>query len=127
VPYSDTRVFLAGRDIEAGRHAMTQAISEKADFTAVVAFNDSVAIGAIETLLKQGVRVPEDVSVAGFGDGLLAENFRVPLTTVRVPQMEMGEAALRLALELQKGEAVAPRTLPVEIIVRASTAKVAAK
>ena len=61
--------------------------------------------------------------MAGFGDGLLAENFCVPLTTVRVPQMEMGEAALRLALELQKGAPVAPRTLPVEIIVRASTAK----
>ncbi len=124
VSYSDTRVFLSGRDIEAGRHAMSQAISEKVEFTAVVAFNDSVAIGAAETLLKQGVRVPEDVSIAGFGDGLLAENFRVPLTTVRVPQMEMGETALRLALELQKGAPVAPRTLPVEIIVRASTAKV---
>jgi DNA-binding LacI/PurR family transcriptional regulator len=123
VPYSDTRVYLAGRDIEAGRHAMTQALSEKAEFTAVAAFNDSVAIGAVETLLQQGFRVPEDVSVAGFGDGLLAENYRVPLTTVRVPQMEMGEAAVRLALELQKGAAVEPRTLPVEIILRASTAK----
>ena len=122
VPYSDQRVFLAGRDIESGRTAMTQALSEKAEFSAVVAHSDSVAIGAIEALIQQGFRVPEDVSVTGFGDGLLAENFRVPLTTVRVPQAEMGETALRLAFELPKGN-VAPRVMPVEIIKRASTVR----
>jgi DNA-binding LacI/PurR family transcriptional regulator len=52
---------------------------------------------------------------------VLAENFRVPLTTVRVPQTEMGETAVRLAIELQKGKPVQPRQLPVEIIVRSST------
>jgi DNA-binding LacI/PurR family transcriptional regulator len=61
--------------------------------------------------------------VTGFGDGLLAANFRVPLTTIRAPQIEMGETALRLALELQKGAPVQPRVLPVEIIVRGSTRK----
>src|SRR5277367_3377226 len=123
VPYSDTRVFLADKDIDSGRKAMAQALSEKAPFTAVVAHNDSVAIGAVDTLLQQGFRIPEDVSIVGFGDGLLAENFRVHLTTVRVPQTEMGEAAVRLALDLQKGNPVQPRQLPVEIIVRSSTRK----
>jgi LacI family transcriptional regulator len=121
VPYSDARVYLAGRDIAAGRQAMAQALSEKAVFTGVVALNDGVAIGAVETLLRQGFRVPQDVSVAGFDDGLLAENFRVPLTTIRVPRVEMGEAALRLALDLRKGGPVEPRVLPVEIIIRQST------
>src|ERR1700722_1934544 len=46
VPYSDSRVYLAGKDIDAGHKAMGQALSEKAQFTAVVAHNDSVAIGA---------------------------------------------------------------------------------
>jgi LacI family transcriptional regulator len=124
VAYSDARVFLAARDIESGRAAMAQALSEKTPFTAIVAHNDSVAIGAIDTLQQQGFRIPEDVSVVGFGDGLLAENFRVPLTTVRVPKTEMGQAALRLARDLQSGQPVEPRTLPVEIIVRASTAEV---
>jgi len=78
-------------------------------------------MGAIDTLQQQGFRVPEDVSVVGFGDGLLAENFRVPLTTIRVPQIEMGETALRLALELRNDATVEPRQLPVDIIVRAST------
>src|SRR5450432_1939748 len=42
--YSDSRVFLAGKDIEAGQAAMSQALSEKVPFTAIVAHNDSVAI-----------------------------------------------------------------------------------
>ena len=121
VPYSDARVFLADKDIDSGRKAMSQALSEKVPFTAIVAHNDSVAVGAADTLFQQGFRIPEDVSIVGFGDGLLAENFRVPLTTVRVPQIEMGETALRLAIDLRKGNQVQPRQLPVEIIVRSST------
>jgi len=124
VPYSDTRVFLADKDIDSGCHAMGQALTEKASFTAVVAHNDSVAIGAADTLFQQGFRIPEDVSIVGFGDGLLAENFRVPLTTIRIPQAQMGETALRLALAMQKGETVQPRQMPVEIIVRQSARKV---
>ena len=124
VVYTDARIYLAAKDIDSGRKAMTQALSEKTPFTAVVAHNDSVAIGAVETLQQQGFRVPKDVSVVGFEDGLLAANFRVPLTTVRVPQIEMGEVALRLAIELQKGSPVQPRHLPVEIIIRSSTALV---
>jgi DNA-binding LacI/PurR family transcriptional regulator len=123
VPYSDERVFLAAKDIDSGRKAMSQALSEKVSFSAIMAFNDSVAIGAAEALLQQGFRIPADVSIVGFGDGVLATYYRVPLTTVRVPQTEMGETALRLALDLQKGKTVQPRTLPVEIIVRESTAK----
>ena len=123
VAYADARVFLAARDMESGRTAMAQALSEKAAFTAVVAHNDNVAMGAIDTLLQQGFRIPDDVSVTGFGDGPLAANFRVPLTTIRVPRIEMGEVALRLALDLGKNETVEPRQLPVEIIVRASTRK----
>ena len=125
VAYSDSRVFLADKDIESGRQVMTQVLSEKAEFTAIVAHNDSVAIGAAEILLQQGFRIPDDVSLVGFGDGLLATNFRVPLTTIRVPHVEMGEAALRLAFELLKEAPIAPRVLPVELITRASTSAVA--
>jgi LacI family transcriptional regulator len=127
VPYSDSRIFLAGRDIEAGSKAMSQALTEKVPFSAIVAHNDSVAIGAATALFQQGFRVPEDVSIVGFGDGVLAENFRVALTTIRIPQIAMGETAVRLAMELRKGAPVQPRQLPVEIIVRASTIKKLAK
>jgi DNA-binding LacI/PurR family transcriptional regulator len=123
VAYGDDRVFLADKDIDSGRKAMSQALSEKVSFTAVVGYNDSVAIGAAEALVQQGFRVPEDVSIVGFGDGVLATYYRVPLTTVRIPQTEMGEIAVRLAIEMHRGKHVQPRSLPVEIIVRESTAK----
>jgi DNA-binding LacI/PurR family transcriptional regulator len=123
VTYTDERVFLADKDIESGRKAIAQALSEKVKFTALVAYNDSVAIGAAEALAQQGFRVPEDVSLIGFGDGVLATYYRVPLTTVRVSQVELGERAVRLAIDMQNGKAVQPRILPVEIIVRQSTAK----
>jgi DNA-binding LacI/PurR family transcriptional regulator len=123
VPYSDSRVYLADKDIESGRKAISHALTEKTSFSAVVAHNDSVAIGAAEALLQQGFHIPDDVSIVGFGDGVLATYFRVPLTTIRTPQTEMGETAVRLAVEFQKGKAVPPRQLPVEIIVRSSTKK----
>ena len=124
VAYTDARVFLAGKNSESGRVAMTQALSEKAAFTAVVASSDEVAMGAIDTLMQQGFRIPVDISVIGFGDGPMAENFRVPLTTIRVPQVDMGQAAVRLALELQKNRnSRESRQMPVEITVRASTRK----
>ncbi len=123
MPYADERVFLADKDIDSGSKAMSQALSEKVAFTALVAYNDSVAIGAAEALAQQGFRVPDDISIVGFGDGMLAAYYRVPLTTVQVAQTEMGEKGVRLALEMQRGKAVQPRILPVEIVVRESTRK----
>lgn len=122
--HSDRRVFLAGDTIEAGRKAMSQALSEQTPFTAIITFNDLVAIGAAEVLEQQGYRIPNKVSLVGFGDGMIAANFRVPLTTVRVPQIELGTVAVRLLNELLEGKQVDPQELPVELVVRYSTAKV---
>lgn len=123
IGHDDRRVFLAGTDINSGRKAMIQALSEKVPFTAVAAFNDHVAIGAAEVLEQQGFRVPSEVSLVGFGDGLLATHFRVPLTTVRVPQIELGTAAVFQLNELLAGRSIDPRELPVELVIRFSTAK----
>ena len=69
------------------------------DFTALFAFNDVSAIGAMRAFLDAGLRVPQDVSVVGFDD-ILGTAFQNPgLTTVRQPLREMGETAGRLLLE----------------------------
>jgi LacI family transcriptional regulator len=124
--HSDSRVFLAGDTIDAGRKAMLRALSEEAPFTALVTFNDLVAIGAAEVLEQQGFRIPSQVSLIGFGDGMIAEHFRVPLTTVHVPQIELGTNAVLMLNELLDGKHVDPRELPVELVVRYSTAKMKA-
>lgn len=118
----DAKVFLAGHGIEGGSKAMSQALAERARCTGIVAFSDSVAFGAIELLLSQGIRVPDDVSVVGFGDSLMAKHFRVPLTTLRIPVADMGAAAVHALLNLIGGNSVDPREMPVELVIRETTA-----
>ena len=90
--------------------------------TAVQAVNDLVAIGAANTFLSQGLRIPEQLSIVGFGNILTAEHYRVPLTTIRQPKYRLGEAAMDAMQRLLRGQRPEPRRLHAEIIVRNSTA-----
>ncbi|RAY15341.1 hypothetical protein DPM19_11590 [Actinomadura craniellae] len=66
--------------------------------TGVFCANDLLAIGVVNELLRQGVRVPEDIAVIGYDDIELAATAAVPLTTVRQPRNELGQIAAELAL-----------------------------
>jgi LacI family transcriptional regulator len=92
--------------------------------TAVFAGNDEIALGVIETARTRGLRIPEDLSVVGFDDTLLARTASPPLTTVRQPLREMGGVALRTALRLADGEKLESHhvELATELVIRASTA-----
>ena len=96
-------------------------ISESSDATAVQAVNDVVAVGCAETLLSHGLRIPQDISVAGFGNILLGAHFRVPLTTTRQPKFRLGSAAVGAMQELLLGRRPDSKRLPAELVVRAST------
>ena len=92
--------------------------------TAVLAYNDLVAVGIIGRLAELGVRVPERLSVVGFDDIPLAAMVTPPLTTVSLPTVAAGESAVEVLLEgLQSSGAVPPsaRTLPATLAVRATT------
>jgi len=115
-------VFNAGATIEEGEHAALQMLNESVQFTAIQAVNDLVAIGAANVLLKQGMKIPDDVSLVGFGNVLLSEHFRVPLTTIRQPKFRLGVAAMESMAKLIQGERPEVRRLPAELIVRQSTA-----
>jgi DNA-binding LacI/PurR family transcriptional regulator len=73
-------------------------------------------------LLQQGIKIPEDVSIAGFGNILTSAFYRVPLTTVRQPKFRLGIAAVEVMMNLIHGEKVPTQRLPAEIIERKSTA-----
>ena len=85
--------------------------------TAVLAATDRLALAVVEAAREAGLRVPEDLSVVGFDDIPAAASSR--LTTVRQPLYEKGEAAGRL---LTEGAASREVILPVELVVRGSTA-----
>jgi len=118
----DKYVFQSGNTIEDGVNAALQMLNENCQPTAIQAVSDLVAIGAATTLLQQGIRIPEDISVAGFGNILVAEHFRVPLTTVSQPKLRLGLAAVEMMMGLIRGESVPTRRLPAELVERKSTA-----
>ena len=113
---------------EVGYSAMKALLASGETFTAVFAFNDISAIGAIRALEEMGLRVPTDVSVLGFDDIYAAAFHNPALTTIRQPLFEMGRIAARTLLErLSNGaDYSVPEEVSVEptIIVRQSTARV---
>ncbi|MGO9587262.1 MAG: LacI family DNA-binding transcriptional regulator [Limisphaerales bacterium] len=118
----DKLVFQAGSTIEDGAKAAQQMLTESCDATAVQTVNDLVAIGCADTLLAKGLRIPEDISLVGFGNIMTAEYFRVPLTTIRQPKQRLGLAAVEAMMNLLKGQRVEMKRLPAELVVRKSTA-----
>lgn len=100
-------------------------LARRKPFTALFAYNDISAIGAIRALHEQGLRVPQDISVIGFDD-IPGAAFHFPsLTTVRQPLNRMGEVAAQTLLERIEGKLDYPSDIAIEpeLVVRESTAK----
>ena len=122
IEVDDRLVFQAGNTIEDGAKAALQFINEAPQATAIQTATDLVAIGCANTLLNQGVNIPRDISIIGFGNILTSEYFRVPLTTVRQPKFRLGSAAMDAMIKLLRGERPENRRLKAEVVVRDSTA-----
>lgn len=94
--------------------------------TAVFAANDEMAVGALDAALERGMAVPGDLSIVGFDDLPIATHVNPALTTVARPYRDMGATAVRMMtklLEAAPGARAATQVdLPVELVVRASTA-----
>lgn len=118
----DKLVFAAGSTLEDGTKAALQLLDEGCHPTAVQTVSDLVAIGCAEALLQQGLKIPGDISIAGFGNILAAEFYRVPLTTVSQPKYRFGIAAVDTLMSLIRGEKAVSRRLPAELVIRQSTA-----
>lgn len=115
-------IATADFDAPSGHAAMAQLLGRTRLEAAFVA-SDVVALGAIGALREAGRRVPADISIVGFDDIPLVAYFDPPLTTVRLPAFELGQAAGRALLGRIADTASTGRTLlPTELIVRASTA-----
>jgi DNA-binding LacI/PurR family transcriptional regulator len=108
---------------ELGFGPANELIARGGDFTALIAFNDISAIGAIRAFMNHGFRVPEDISVVGFDDIQGAAFHNPSLTTIRQPLQQMGTVAARILLQRIRGQATFPDVVPIhpELVIREST------
>ncbi|GGW84730.1 LacI family DNA-binding transcriptional regulator [Streptomyces caelestis] len=120
LPPEAAHVVDCGLGRAAGHRAMTELLKAGREFTAVFAGDDMVAAGALRAIADAGLRVPGDISVVGYNDIPLAEDFNPPLTTVRTPAEELGRAAVRIALRDPEHAAGAHHLLGTHIVVRDS-------
>lgn len=118
-----TGKFNAEAARDALRHWLRHHVGERLP-QAIFCGNDSIAIGAMEALAECGIRVPEDVSIAGFDDSLAARISVPQLTSVRQPLRAMGARAVELLLarvEHRIGSEHEPVVFPVDVVQRASS------
>jgi LacI family transcriptional regulator len=113
------RIVYADFNRDGGAAAAAELLDASPDLTAIVALNDSMAIGALTMLRERGISVPADLSVVGFDDMPIARDVTPALTTVRLPLADMGARAMTLALEATGGEPRVERAT-AEIVRRAS-------
>ena len=93
------------------------------DADAIFCANDATALGALETIRSRGLRVPEDVALAGFDDLEFAARLDPPLTTVRQGVRQQGAEAVSNLFQLINDPDGSPRRvlLPTELVIRQST------
>ena len=126
IVFSEDSVISVGSHIADGHREGLRLFQKRSGVdlpTAVACYNDMVAIGLCRALEELGLDVPGDVSVIGFDDSAFLDYLRVPLTTVRVPKFQIGEAAARTLLEqIDAKEALLPRRVNFEtdLVVRRS-------
>ena len=111
----------------AGYEAMQSLLERGADFDAVFAASDLIAIGALRALAGRGLKVPDDVALAGFDDIPVAGFINPPLTTIRQDTRQAGDALVETVLKMIHGEPAESAVLPGKLIVRRSSVRDAAE
>jgi LacI family transcriptional regulator len=122
---ADRELVLTGDAVieSEGSRLCAALLDSGAEFTAIVAANDLMALGCYDVLEERGIACPQEISVIGFNDMPFAAHFRPPLSTIRIPQYEMGARSAELLLTLlQDPDAPSSQVLlEPELVVRAST------
>ncbi|MBO8169610.1 MAG: LacI family DNA-binding transcriptional regulator [Thermoanaerobacteraceae bacterium] len=121
--YDEELVYAGIFTMESGFKAMKRLLEDKKNFSALIAANDLMAIGAINCLSQHGISVPDDVSVVGFDDISIASTMEPKLTTVAYPIERISERSLELLMKQISNEDVSPEkiTLFPKLAVRGST------
>jgi LacI family transcriptional regulator len=108
---------------DAGADALRDLLDSGADFTAIVAGNDLIALGCYDVFFERDITCPDDVSVVGFNDMPFLDKMRPPLTTIAIPHHQIGAEAARLLLDAiaEPDRPARSVQLPLSLVVRGST------
>lgn len=110
-----------------GFETMERLLRRNSPLTALMAFNDITAIGAMETIAEHGLKVPDDISVVGFDDIEICSFIRPRLTTIHFPKYKIAEYAVKMLLKKinnpEKIKDFEKKVLPLRLVVRDSAAK----
>ncbi|MFF6786270.1 substrate-binding domain-containing protein [Streptomyces sp. NPDC012510] len=121
LPVDEGWVVMGGQSPDGGAAAFEALYAARPDVTAVVAFNDLVALGALRAARRLGVRVPDDCALVGY-DGLsVVDLVDPPLTTLHLDKRRMGELAIHQVDRLLAGELPPPIVLTPSLRVRGTT------
>jgi DNA-binding LacI/PurR family transcriptional regulator len=121
LPFDNDLVIVTENSLAGGTEALDRILSLNAPPTALFAYNDRLAIGALHGLRRRGIRVPDEFAVVGF-DGIAVGGFMAPtLTTIDSSREELGRLAMQAIIDaIEKKEARQDYLLPVRLLVRES-------
>ncbi|MBD0740823.1 LacI family DNA-binding transcriptional regulator [Streptomyces sp. CBMA152] len=122
-PDAEVRTVPSALTVDAARRATEQALTAPGPRpTALICDDDILAAGACKAARRLGLRIPDDISVAGFDDLALATALEPELTTVQLPAEQVGERGMAALLAVLEGREPETGDLPVSLVVRGSTA-----
>ena len=125
IPYDEELLFICDMRLEDGARGMEQLLKLPVPPDAVFSASDFAAVGALQVLKKRGLRVPQDVALTGFSNEMFTSFTDPLLTTVDQRCEQMGQAAVRLLLELlgEKRQNISPRRvlLQPDLLIRGSS------
>ncbi|MEM7764880.1 MAG: LacI family DNA-binding transcriptional regulator, partial [Pseudomonadota bacterium] len=124
IDYEPDWIFRFDGTVESSAHTADRLLALSPMPTAVFAWNDVSAIGLIHALRERGLRVPDDISVAGHDNIQLSGLVTPPLTTVAWPMYEIGQQSVRSLLSIARGNTPREAAIPApKLIIRASTGR----
>jgi DNA-binding LacI/PurR family transcriptional regulator len=122
IPFDKQLMQYGDFSTSSGHRVVSEMFTKGVKFDAISAANDQMAIAAMKVLLQHGLRIPEDVAVAGFDNLVLASMVTPSLTTVQYPVYQMGYRAMQMMVDSARGEE-GPRKVQLEtkLMIRQST------
>jgi LacI family repressor for deo operon, udp, cdd, tsx, nupC, and nupG len=118
-------LYMGDFSLDSGAEAARAILAKDKLPSAILAANDAMAIGALQIIKRQGLRVPQDISLVGFDDIKFSAYCDPPLTTIHQPRTRIGELSMQMMLDILNGRETTPGRceLPHKLVIRDSVAK----